>query len=76
MLVHTMCHHREKAICRPSRVSCQVARTMRSRPPWVRMDSLSIITSASEMANSPMSAGISGTPSNSSRKPNVARGAA
>ena len=58
-----MCHHFCSDRRRPSSVSAQLARSARSRPSLLTIIFSSIITSASEMANRPISAGTSGTPS-------------
>ena len=58
-----MCHHFCTDSRRPSTVSAQRALSARSRPAWSTIIFSSIITSASEIANRPISAGTSGTPS-------------
>ena len=73
-LVHTTCQNRRMPMARPSRVSRQLAFSMRRLPLSVRIDDSSTMTRASEIANSPISTGISGILSNSSRNPKVARG--
>ena len=69
-----MCHHFEKASLKLSNVSRQLGGRMSASCRTI--DFSSIMAIASEIAKSPTSAGTSGTPSNSSRSPNVPRGAA
>ena len=62
-LVQTICHQRDSAIRTPSKVAAQLVRRIAARPRSVRIDFCSMIRKASETANRPTSAGISGTPS-------------
>ena len=62
-LVQTMCHQCLKAMAMPSKVAAQLVERIDSRPRSVRIESFSMMMNASETANSPTRAGISGTPS-------------
>ena len=60
-LFQVICHHLDAALRIPSKVAAQPGFCMAALPRSVRMDCLSIIAKASDMANNPTKAGINGT---------------